>query len=166
MPRSPVVLWFGFAAVLAAATGCTDSKPSCAIPNLPSEWECAEVAEISEAMVVCGAASEVEVHVSAVAGVGSIEVVVEDVLFRPQQSICTYLKRDVPGTAEVLIQPCDMDPEAVESGGCLYDFSGSISASAGEFVSVAVYRRYDNYGVREGVHQESEVELLGTVALD
>jgi hypothetical protein len=67
--------------------------------------------------------------------------------FRCQQRVCAH-RRDEGGVTQVLVQPCDMDPDMVVRCDCLYRVSFELpDVAAGGMVEL--YRRWDRYGATE-----------------
>lgn len=70
------------------------------------------------------------------------EILVTNVVFRQEQAICGYSTIE-SSTVLLLLQPCEMRPDATIKAGCVYDFSVSLGEVPGDVTDVNVSTRHD-----------------------
>jgi hypothetical protein len=130
----------------------SSSEPECP-PDLPTEWGCAEPLEVLDQNAYCTAPyPETSVALSG----DDIVLIVEGALFREDQSVCAY-QSEASDPVQVLLQPCDMNPEVVLKSDCVYAVLAELSPEGGS--EIDVFRRSDFHGDAGPV-----LELLGSVS--
>jgi hypothetical protein len=68
------------------------------------------------------------------------EIAYHNAFFRCAQKLCAY-RHDFGDVAQILVQPCDMDPDSVAKCSCGYEVGLSVDSSPG---AIEVHRRWDN----------------------
>lgn len=79
----------------------------------------------------------------------SLRISYDPAHFRCAQAVQGFVKTG-PGTADVLVQPADMNPATVAKCDCLYGIDMTIPSESGEY-TVTVYRRWDHQSGADGV---------------
>jgi len=123
-------------------TGCADSPD---VPDLPAGWEDAErIAELTQAP--CGRsalADDVPEELGWSVGDDGLTVTYDHGHFRCEQDVEGFVRRE--GDAiDLLVQPIDMDPQAIAACDCLYDISLQLTPPSGDY-TLTLYRRWDKH---------------------
>jgi hypothetical protein len=117
--------------------------------DLPTGWESAErISGLTQAE--CDGdpygdtgSGDFDEHATFEGGVGAVQVVYNDAHFRCAQDVEAFARRS-EGTLDVLVQPIDMDPDAVAGCDCLYDITMEITDLPAGDLAVSLSRRWDN----------------------
>jgi len=88
---------------------------------------------------------------------GRLRATYEQAPYRCQQRVCAYRLDDGAGGARVLVQPCAMNPSAVEKCSCLYSVGFDV-AGVEPGRMIGVYRRWD----RDGASSEPQPQLVAS----
>jgi hypothetical protein len=119
------------------------SVVGCGSTDLPAGWSGAARIDDFTQTECNGSAFGGPAAVVGVEGVSTgVELDYEHASFRCSQDVEGFLRRS-EGTLDVLVQPVDMDPDAVARCSCLYDIHANLDVAPGTY-SVNVFRRGDN----------------------
>ena len=140
------VLVLASAGFCAAACG---NDTAGAAPDLPQGWEAARLLAGLRQTACEGSPYDgtPEAMTASVNG-RSIHVVYEPAHFRCSQSVQAFAKVGM-GTADVLVQPADMNPTSIAKCDCMYGVDVDIPVESGKY-SVQLYRRWDHKSGSDG----------------
>jgi hypothetical protein len=134
------------------ALGCgsrTTTDSTSGGPDLPTGWEDAEkIVEFLQG--ACeddpygdSGSDDFDEWVSFTGARGQVWVLYNDAHFRCAQEVEGFYRRG-DGTLDVLVQPVDMDPDAVAGCDCAYFLTIFIKHLPAGELAVSVFRRWDN----------------------
>lgn len=142
MPRVLLLTVTSFCAALFPLAACGDegAPPS---RDLPADWAGANLIDGVRQTACQGSPYDGTPEAMTAAASGrSIHVAYTPAHFRCAQSVQGFVKLGA-GTADVLVQPIDMNPATVAKCDCLYGVEMDIPVTSGAY-SVTVYRRWDH----------------------
>jgi hypothetical protein len=128
--------------VLLSCVACSDEESAKKTADLPAGWDARRVETFTQSSCSGSAYDGVPAVIDVTAAPGAIHVNYGAAHFRCNQSVEGFVRLGV-GTADVLVQPVDMNPSSVAKCDCLYDISMGIDVPRGAY-EVTVYRRWDH----------------------
>lgn len=135
-----------FGILLVVSTGfwaCGNDGASAPAPDLPQGWEAARLIQSLHQTACEGSPYDGTPEAMTASASGrSIHVNYEPAHFRCAQSVQGFVKTGT-GTADVLVQPVEMNPTSIAKCDCLYGVEMDIPAKSGDYV-VSLYRRWDH----------------------
>lgn len=143
--------------------GCgVSSTPAVCETDLPEGWSCDSSLMVTQSE--CSAQAMDLAKSPTVRRSENRRIVVSDATFRCGQSICAYLDAE-PSTSRVLLQPCDMNPEAPAKCDCSSTLSIALPEGA---TRVEVYARGDSQSGRDNpaLFEPSDVTAEAKVLCD
>jgi hypothetical protein len=131
---------FFFTWLLLAPAACSDESAKSA--DLPVGWDAQRIETFTQSLCTGSPYDGVPEVVNVTAAPGALHISYGSAHFRCSQSVEGFVKLGV-GTADVLVQPVDMNPSSVAKCDCLYDLSMEVNVPRGTY-EVTVYRRWDH----------------------